>query len=101
VQTTKVPAIASSPGAAQPSTAQPSAAPAGDPEAPPRPEITRPVSRAEIEAVAAHAEPPRAEAAPDGAPRRAPAYPRRLVALIAGLTVAAFVAGFALGLIVH
>jgi serine/threonine protein kinase len=100
VQTTKVPAIASSP-----STAEPSRAPGGDPEAP-RSEITRPVTRAEIEAVVPeaeqpHAEPLRAEAAPDRARPRRPEYPRRLVALIAGLTFAAFVAGFVLGLIVH
>jgi serine/threonine-protein kinase len=106
VQTTKVPTIAPSAGTTQPGTAA-----AGDLEAAARREVTRPVSRSRIEPVARRAEPsPGAalpgeaapgKAAPDGARRRATVYQRRLVALIAGLTVVAFVAGFALGLIVH
>jgi serine/threonine-protein kinase len=105
VQTTKVPAIAPSAGTTQPGTAT-----AGDPEAARR-DVTRPVSRPEIEPLAPPAEPSLGaalpgealpgKAAPGGARRRAPVYQRRLVALIAGLTIAAFVAGFVLGLIVH
>jgi hypothetical protein len=42
-----------------------------------------------------------AEAPPDAARVRARDHPAQLVALIAALTLAAFAAGFALGLIVH
>jgi serine/threonine-protein kinase len=96
VQTTKVPAIAPSAGTAQHGTAA-----RGDVEAAARREVTRPVSRPKIEPVAPRAEPALGEAAPRVARRRAPEYPRRLLALIAGLTLTAFAAGFVLGLIVH
>jgi serine/threonine protein kinase len=107
VQTTKVPAVASSPSAGQGS-----AAGVADPETLQRRDVTRQVSRPHIEPAETTAKPP---VAPLEAPPRAAAAavaaepagtatrdrPPRLVALIAALTLAAFAAGFVLGLIVH
>jgi serine/threonine-protein kinase len=107
VQTTKVPAVASSPSTAPASTANPA-----DPDTLPRRDITRPVTRPQADPVAPIVEPaarveaaapgaPTAEARPEPARVRARDHPAQLVALIVALTLAAFAAGFALGLIVH
>jgi serine/threonine-protein kinase len=119
VQTTKVPVVAPTPAEAQASLA---AAP--EPDTVARRDLTRPISRPDIGAVApseaadevpgsasatatAEAPAPTADVLPAGEPRsetdrvRAPALPPRLVTLIVALTIAAFAAGFALGLIVH
>jgi serine/threonine protein kinase len=91
VQTTKIPAVGSTPAEAQASTAR-----APDPDTVARRDLTRPVSRTPIEPAA-----PRAEPASESALVRARDHPAQLVALIVVLTLAAFAAGFALGLIVH
>jgi serine/threonine-protein kinase len=116
VQTTRVPAVASSPGSAQASTTG-----SPDPRALAHADVTRRVSRPDIEPVAPSGDSPtgRPEAAsatavgvesPPAAASalgRAPAgariagLPARLVALVAALTVVAFALGFVLGLIVH
>jgi serine/threonine protein kinase len=101
VQTTKVPAIASTSGEAQAATA---AAP--EPDTVAHRDLTRPISPPDLEPVApAEAavtpEPSAAEADSDSARVRARDHPAQLLALILALTLAAFAAGFALGLIVH
>jgi serine/threonine-protein kinase len=108
VQTTKVPLVPPTPR-----EAQASAASAADPATMLRRDLTRPVSRPDIEPVTSGPEPAPAEAAPppSASPAPVPAPkparvrarddPRQLVALIVALTLAAFAAGFALGLIVH
>jgi len=119
VQTTKVPVVAPTPAEAQASLA---AAP--EPETVARRDLTRPISRPDIGAVApseaaegvsaapsatatAEEPAPTEDVLPAGEPRseadrvRAPALPPRLLTLIVALTIAAFAAGFALGLIVH
>ena len=119
VQTTKVPVVAPTPAEAQASLA---AAP--EPETVARRDLTRPISRPDIGAVAPTDAPvgitaaeaavvtaeelaPTVDELPAGEPRlqadRAglPELPPRLLALIVALTITAFAAGFALGLIVH
>jgi serine/threonine-protein kinase len=107
VQTTKVPAVASSPSTAQASTAR-----ADDPGTPAGRDVTRPVSRPQTDPAAPIVEPqatvdaaasqaPAAGARPEPVRVRARDSPAQLVALIVALTLAAFAAGFALGLIVH
>ena len=104
VQTTKVPAVGSDPAA------QPSAAGAADPRA--FASVTRAVSRPRVQPVAPAADSPAPDnesadpvgvALPEPAVLRAPGagFPPRVLALVAGLTLAAFAAGFVLGLIVH
>ena len=122
-QTTKVPAVGRDAGARQPSTAG-----SVDPQVAARSGVTRQVVRPRIEPAAAAGRPSVAEAdsasgapasaatasaAPASAdpglsdlerhPMPAPAAgpSTRLIALIAALTLAAFAAGFVLGLIVH
>ncbi len=119
VQTTKVPVVAPTPAEAQASLA---AAP--EPETVARRDLTRPISRPDIGAVAPTDAPvgitaaeaavvtaeelaPTVDELPAGEPRlqadRAglPELPPRLLALIVALTITAFAAGLALGLIVH
>jgi serine/threonine protein kinase len=116
VQTTKVPVVAPTPAEAQASLA---AAP--EPETVARRDVTRPISRPDIGAVAptdapvgitageagvvtAEALAPTLEELPAGEPRREAdraGLPPRLIALIVALTITAFAVGFALGLIVH
>jgi serine/threonine-protein kinase len=116
VQTTKVPAVSASP-----SGAHASAASAAESGTMPRRDLTRPVSRPQIDPVAPGAEeavapvadeavsappvpavaPADDEARPEPAPDRARDDRTRLVVLIAALVLVAFAAGFALGLIVH
>ncbi len=104
VQTTKVPALRSDPAV------QPSAAGSADPRA--SAGITRAVSRPRAQPVAPDAESPAPDndsAAPVGGalaeptllPTPSAGLPPRVLALVAGLTLAAFAAGFVLGLIVH
>ncbi len=112
VQTTKVPAVGSdSPG--------PQAATAGiaDPAVQPRSGVTRQVSRPHFDPVQPGGQSPAlddqasvgpastpsstAEPAPPAVSAGAVARPHRLVALVAALTLAAFAAGFVVGLIVH
>jgi serine/threonine-protein kinase len=120
-QTTKVPAVSSTPSAAQASPAPPA-----DPETEARRDITRAVLRPVTAPVPPSPEPATADApSPEPATAEAPApepatadaalssspaeparvrirdQPMQLVALIVALTVAAFAAGFVLGLIVH
>ena len=116
VQTTKVPVVAPTPAEAQASLA---AAP--EPETVARRDLTRPISRPDIGAVAPTDAPvgitageagvvtaeelaPTVDELPAGEPRleadRAGLSPR-LIVLIVALTITAFAAGFALGLIVH
>jgi serine/threonine protein kinase len=116
VQTTKVPVVAPTPAEAQASLA---AAP--EPETVARRDLTRPISRPDIGAVAptdapvgitageagvvtAEALAPTLEDLPPGEPRVEAdrvELPPRLIALIVVLTITAFAIGFALGLIVH
>jgi serine/threonine protein kinase len=113
VQTTKVPALGSAAAAA------PSAVGSADPRA--SAGVTRSVPRPHVQPVAPVAEPDSASESdsatasdPDAMAESAPAaetaapapvrhtqLPPRLLVLIGGLTLAAFAAGFVLGLIVH
>jgi serine/threonine protein kinase len=112
VQTTKVPAVG--PASASPHTA---AAGSADPDARARAGVTRQVSRPRFEPVTPSSQTPviedepaagvetgpapAAEPAPGAVPGGSLALPNRLLALIAALTLAAFILGFVLGLIVH
>jgi serine/threonine-protein kinase len=115
VQTTKVPALGSDRDPAEVSSAG-----SADPRVQERSGVTKQVSRPHFEPVASAGPPPVAEsepapsagATPQDAPRRLPEAPEaaavgavrrpnRLVALVAALTLAAFAAGFVVGLIVH
>ena len=87
-QATKVPAPGSVPAA------EPSGAGSTDPR--PAAGITRAVERPRLEPVA-----PAGEAAFTRTPARGTGLPSRVLAVVAGLTLAAFAAGFVLGLIVH
>jgi serine/threonine-protein kinase len=112
VQTTKVPAVGSD-------STSPKAATAGsaDPGAQPRTGITRQVSRPHLEPVPPSGQAPviedepaagaqttpndAAEPASQAVPAGSFGLPNRLLALVAALTLAAFAAGFVVGLIVH
>ena len=88
VQATKVPVAGSVPAV------EPIGAGSTDPRA--AAGITRAVARPRVEPAA-----PAGEVASAGTPTRGAGLPPRVLALVAGLTLAAFAAGFVLGLIVH
>jgi serine/threonine-protein kinase len=112
VQTTKVPAV----GSDSPSP-QPTAAGSADPGAQARSGVTRQVSRPHLEPVPPSDQAPviedqpaagaqttpqdAAEPAPHSVPAGSFGLPNRLLALVVALTLAAFAAGFVVGLIVH
>jgi serine/threonine protein kinase len=112
VQTTKVPALGSDSPAQRPASAG-----SADPSAQARSGVTRQVSRPHLEpaqpggstptledqpaAGAASAPESTGGPAPQADPSGALGRPNRLLALVAALTLAAFAAGFVVGLIVH
>ena len=105
VQTTKVPAVGSTPPGSDRGRT-PTDTPSLDPRAAIRADVTRPVSRPAItpvpEAPAEPDTPPVAESATAAPPMpRLAQLPPRLLAMIAALVLVAFAAGLVLGLVVH